>query len=139
MARFMAWHVKYFKAYPKERGRSDLIEEANEVSVGNALLVFLSFEKSDTSKPVEIVDRTSDEIIRICTNLGIGTIVLNPFAHLFGDLANAQDASRMLNDLYKKLKDRNFEVHKLAFGIFYEIELKAEGHKLSRISRIISS
>ncbi|MEM3638534.1 MAG: threonyl-tRNA synthetase editing domain-containing protein [Candidatus Micrarchaeaceae archaeon] len=138
-ARFMAWHVKYFRAYPKEKGRSDLIEEASELSVENALLVFISFEKSDTSNPVEIVDRTANELLKICATLGLRTIVLNPFAHLFGDLANTQDASKMLNSLYAKLKERNFEVYKLAFGIFYEIELKAEGHRLSRISRIISA
>ena len=67
--------------------------------------------------------------------IGVRSIVLNPFAHLFGELANPQDAMSMLTMLEKQLLDRNFSVQRLSFGIFYEIELKAKGHKLSRMSR----
>jgi threonyl-tRNA synthetase len=134
----MAWHVEYFRAKPTEAGRSTLIEEAKPLDCGEALLVFASFEKTDEAKEIDIVDKAVNEIQAIASQLGINTIILNPFAHLFADLAKPQAANEMLNKLYLRLSDRKFTVCKLAFGMFYEIELKAKGHKLARISRIIS-
>ncbi|MGC8710421.1 MAG: threonyl-tRNA synthetase editing domain-containing protein [Candidatus Micrarchaeia archaeon] len=134
----MAWHVEYFKAKPTESGRSTLVEDAKPIECGESLLVFASFEKSDESKETDIVDRAVNEIQSIASQLGINAIILNPFAHLFADLAKPQAANEMLNALYARLSDRKFSVCKLAFGMFYEIELKAKGHKLARISRIIS-
>ncbi len=136
--RFMAWHVEYFKAVPKDEGRSPLLEKGTALDVGESLLVFVSFEKGDMQKRVDIIDRAVAELSKITGQIGVTAIVLNPFAHLFGDLASPSDASVMLNDLYNKLRDRNFTVHKLAFGMFYEIELKAKGHKLARVSRSIT-
>lgn len=134
----MSWHVEYFKAVPAERGRSNIIEDAEPIECGEGLLIFISFEKGDVLKEVDIIDRSVNEIQSIASQLGVNTIILNPFAHLFADLAKPDDAVRMLGELYSRLKDRGFKVCRLSFGLFYEIELKAKGHKLSRISRIIS-
>jgi len=136
--RFLAWHVEYFKAVPSDTGRSSIVEDAKPISVGESLLVFASFEKGDEQKEVDIVDKAAIELQRIASQLGISSIVLNPFAHLFGELASPSEAVKMLDMLYTKLADRNFNVYKLAFGRFYEIELKAKGHKLARISRTIN-
>ncbi|EQD30253.1 threonyl-tRNA synthetase [mine drainage metagenome] len=136
--RFMAWHVDYFKAIPKDEGRSPLLEKGTPLDVGESLLVFTSFEKGDTANRVDIIDKAVIELSKITAQIKVSTIILNPFAHLFSDLAGPTDASAMLNDLYNKLKDRGYTVHKLAFGIFYEIELKAKGHKLARVSRTIT-
>ncbi|MFP3278608.1 MAG: threonyl-tRNA synthetase editing domain-containing protein [Candidatus Micrarchaeota archaeon] len=136
--RFMAWHVDYFKAFPTEHGRSSLVEEAKPVECGEALLLFISFEKGDVEKKVEIIDKAVNEIQTIASQLKVNTLILNPFAHLFADLAKPGDAVAMLNELSKRLEDRKFSVCRLSFGMFYEIELKAKGHRLARISRIIS-
>ena len=136
--RFMAWHVDYFKAVPKDEGRSPLLEKGSPLDVGESLLVFISFGKGDMAKRVDIIDRAVLELSSITAQIKVSTIVLNPFAHLFGELASPSDASMLLNDLYNKLKDRGYIVNKLAFGMFYEIELKAKGHKLARISRSIT-
>jgi len=53
----MAWHVGYFKAFPTEHGYSSLVEEVKPVECGEALLLFISFEKSDVEKRVEIIDK----------------------------------------------------------------------------------
>ena len=137
MARFMAWHVEYFRAEPKGSGRSSLIDEGRPVSSGESILVFISFEKKDAARKIDVVDSIVRELSTMSAAIGVRSIVLNPFAHLFGDLANPQDAMSMLTMLEKQLLDRNFSVQRLAFGIFYEIELKAKGHKLSRMSREI--
>jgi hypothetical protein len=134
----MCWHVDYFRARPSDSGRSAVVEEGRPLDVGEALLVFASFEKQDESDSARIVGKAAEEIAGIASQLKVRSIVLNPFAHLFGDLASPKAASGMLGELQAKLAAMGFEVNRLAFGIFYEIELKAKGHRLARISRIIS-
>ncbi len=136
--RFLAWHVDYVTAVPTEQGRSTLVEKAEPVHSENALFVFANFEKSDEPRQADIVDRAITEITSITAQLKVSNVVLNPFAHLFAEPASPQSAKEMLDMLQKGLIERNFNVKKLAFGMFYELELKAKGHKLSRIARSIN-
>ena len=133
----MCWHVDYVKAVPKDKGRSDLLESGVAVDAENAMLIFANFEKKDEQSKQDIIDSATFEIQKIAAQLGVSTIVLNPFAHLFTENASPQESMIMLSMLQKSLGDRNFNVKKLSFGVFYELELKAKGHKLSRISRSI--
>jgi threonyl-tRNA synthetase len=133
----MCWHVDYIKALPKDAGRSSIIEHGEPVEAGESLLVFANFEKKDEQTKQDTVDRASLEIQKIAAQLGAGTIVLNPFAHLFAENAAPQESMIMLTMLQKSLADHNFTVKKLSFGLFYELELKVKGHKLSRISRSV--
>ena len=133
----MAWHLDYLNAMPTEKGRSDVIAEPVEIRVKNSLLLFVGFEKDDSQNKVDIIDRAVGEIIKISGNMGVSTLVLNPFAHMFADLAPPAEANAMMMGLMQRLAERNFEVHLMSFGYFYEMELKAKGHKLARISREI--
>ncbi|MCL4404544.1 MAG: threonyl-tRNA synthetase editing domain-containing protein [Candidatus Marsarchaeota archaeon] len=135
--RFMCWHVEYVKAIPKEKGRSSVIESGEQVEAENALLIFANFEKKDEQSKNDVVSSATFEIQKIAAQLGVGTIVLNPFAHLFAENAAPQEATLMLSMLQKSLADHNFTVKKMSFGIFYELELKVKGHPLSRISRSV--
>ena len=131
----MAWHVDYFKASPTEKGRSKISEDAKPLETGEALLVFESFEKTDEQKP-DIVKNGAEAITEIAKSVGAKVIVINPFAHMFADLSNPEFAQKKTTELANELSSA-FSVEKLAFGWFYEIELKAKGHKLARQSRII--
>ena len=135
--RFMAWHLDYLNAIPTEKGRSDIIAEPADVRVKNSLLIFVSFEKSDSKNSVDIIDRAVSEIVKISGSLGVYTVVLNPFAHMFADLAPPTEANSLTEELKHRLAERNFEIYLMSFGYFYEMELKAKGHKLARISREI--
>ncbi len=135
--RFLAWHVDYVTAKPTEKGRSTLVEDANPVKAENALLVFANFEKSDETHQEEVIAKAADEIAAIAAQLKVTEVVLNPFAHLFAEPAQLDVARDMLDGLRDQLLKRDFTVMKLAFGMFYEIELRAKGHRLSRIARTV--
>lgn len=130
--------MDYVTAVPTEQGRSTLVEKAEPVHSENALLVFANFEKGDESHQADIVARAITEITSITAQLKVNNVVLNPFAHLFAEPSSPQSAKEMLDMLQKGLLERNFDVKKLAFGMFYELELKAKGHRLSRIARSIN-
>lgn len=115
-----------------------MVEEAKKVGAENALLVFANFERNDESHMTDVTDKAIAEIASIATQLKITAIVLNPFAHLFAEPSRPEVAKAMLDQLYTGLVKKNFEVQRLAFGMFYELELRAKGHRLSRIARSIS-
>lgn len=135
--RFLAWHVEHLRAVPTEQGRSKIIEDATTVDAENALLVFANFEKNDESRQSEIVARASSEITSTARNLKVESIVLNPFAHLFAEPSSPTSAILMLKMLEGALTANGFNVKRLAFGMFYELDIKAKGHRFSRIARRI--
>jgi len=84
--RFLAWHVDHFECRITERGRSPLVEEYDdpETVAEEALLVLVSVEKGDESAPDIVADKAVAEIAALAANLKVQTVVLHPFAHLFG-------------------------------------------------------
>ena len=136
--RFLAWHVDYVRAEPTERGRSTFVEEPRAVNARNALLVFASFEKTDEVRQRDIVSKAVDEIGSIAAQLKVTNVVLNPFAHLFAEPSTVEVAAEMLRQVHAGLADRGLDVQRLSFGVFYELELKAKGHRLSRIARTVN-
>lgn len=139
--RFLAWHVDYFKCRITERGRSPLVEEYDdpETVAENALLVLASVEKGDEAKPERVAGKAVAEIAAHAARLKVQTIVLHPFAHLFGQLSRPAAAVRVLQMVEEGLRARGLEVTRTPFGWFNTLEMRAKGHPLSRVARIVSA
>ena len=138
--RFLSFHVDYFRHKVTKKGRSKVIEEISEENkenkVENALVLFVSMEKSDEAK-TEILEKGINEIEKITKQLKVSTIVIVPFAHLFGQLSSLEYAFESFKKIESLLKLKDYSVLRLPFGWFNELEMKAKGHPLSRISRIV--
>ena len=138
--RFLSFHVDYFQYKVTKKGRSKVIEEITEnnreAQIKNALVLFITTEKRDEENP-EFLEKGIAEIEKITAQLKISNIVIVPFAHLFGQLSTLEFAFESFKRLESKLKLQNYSVLRLPFGWFNELEMKAKGHPLSRISRII--
>ncbi len=138
--RFLGWHVEYFKCTITEKGRSKVIEEYDNpvTEVTDALLILASSEKKDETNPELVAEKTVKEIENHLALLGVKKVVLHSFAHLFGELSSPETALNLLKKIEIKLKNKGFEVTRTPFGWFNSLEIKAKGHPLSRIARIIS-
>lgn len=138
--RMLLIHVDRFQSELTEKGRSHYVEEpeAPIVSVEEAIVVLTCVEKADESNPNIIVHRAADEIERIARQLKVPALVIHSFAHLFAELANARVAIEVLKDLAAELRRRGFSVQRTPFGWFNTLEMKAKGHPLSRIARIVT-
>ncbi|MFX1394630.1 MAG: threonyl-tRNA synthetase editing domain-containing protein [Promethearchaeota archaeon] len=138
--RFLSFHVDYFRYKVTEKGRSKVIEEIlernKENQVDSALVLFISMEKSDEAK-TEIIEKGIIEIEKITKQLKVSTIVIIPFAHLFGQLSSLEYAFESFKKIESLLKLKDYSILRLPFGWFNELEMKAKGHPLSRISRIV--
>jgi hypothetical protein len=139
--RFLAWHVDYFKCRITERGRSPLVEEYDdpETTAENALLVLASVEKGDEVAPQAVARRAAAEIAAHAASLKVQTIILHPFAHLFGRLSRPSVAVQVLQAIEVGLRARRLAVIRTPFGWFNTLDIRAKGHPLSRVARIISA
>ncbi len=134
--RFLAWHVDRFECRITERGRSPLVEEYDDPATvaEEALLVLASVEKKDESAPGRVADEAAAEIAAHAANLKVQTVVLHPFAHLFGQLSKPAVAVQVL-----KLVEEGLRVVRTPFGWFNTLDIQAKGHPLSRVARTISA
>jgi threonyl-tRNA synthetase len=138
--RFLAWHLDHFRCTITERGRSPLVEEYDEpdTTAENALLILVSVEKQDESAPEEIAERATEAIATHAANLKVQTIVLHPFAHLFGKLSRPAVAVEVLKAVEDGLRAQGLSVTRTPFGWFNTLDIQAKGHPLSRIARVIT-
>jgi len=138
--RFLSFHVDYLRYKVTKKGRSKVIEEItennSEAQIKNALVLFISSEKQDEENS-EILKKSIIEIEKITNQLKISNIVIVPFAHLFGKLSTLEFSFEFFKKIELELKMMDYSVLRLPFGWFNELEMKAKGHPLSRISRII--
>jgi len=116
--RFLAWHVDCFKCRITERGRLPLVEEYDDPQTvaENALLVLASVEKGDGVAPKIVAQRATAEIAAHAASLQVQTIVLHPFAHLFGKLSRPAIAVRVLQAIEEGLRARGLAVIRTPFG-----------------------
>jgi threonyl-tRNA synthetase len=139
LVRFLAWHLDSFTCRITERGRSPVVEPYDdpETHADDLLLILASVEKSDESDPKAVSERAAEEIASHAKNLKVQTVVLHPFAHLFGRLSKPALAVQVLKDVESRLLARDLRVTRTPFGWFNTLEVKAKGHPLSRIARTI--
>jgi len=138
--RFLSFHCDYFRFKATKRSRSkifeELTEENRENGFENVIALYISVEKRDEDS-TEFIPKAIKEIEKIATQLKVSNIIVLSFAHLFGELSNPEFGLKALKNLEKKLVENGFNVLRPPFGWFNELELKAKGHPLSRISRKI--
>ena len=141
--RILMLHVDRFISTVTEKGRSKVIEEikpdSKTTDVDEALLVLSSVEKTDESSHESVVKKAVSEISEHAGKLKVNRIILHPFAHLFADLSKPETALEILKLSEEGLIQRDFEVIRTPFGWFNSLELKAKGHPMSRVARVISS
>lgn len=139
--RFLALHVDYFNCKITERGRSPLVEEFTdpETTVENALVVLASVEKADEPSLGAVAEGAAEEIAKLADNVKAEAIVLHPFAHLFGELSSPKAAVQILRMVEERLRGKGLQVTRTPFGWFNTLEIKAKGHPLSRVARIITA
>jgi len=138
--RFLAWHVDYIKCRITERGRSPVAEEYDDPeTVAEEALLLVSVEKADEAAPEVVADRAVAEIAAHAANLRVQTLVLHPFAHLFGQLSRPATAVQVLRRMEEGLRGRGLAVKRTPFGWFNTLDIRAKGHPLSRVARIISA
>ncbi len=139
--RMLMLHIDLFRSVTTERSRSrlfeDLTPDLKATEVGESLLVLASVEKADEPNPENVSKEAVMEISRLARQLHVDIVVLHPFAHLFADLSKPEIAIRVLKLIQEGLIQKGFKALRTPFGWFNTLELRAKGHPLSRVARIV--
>lgn len=139
--RLLIWHVNSFSSTVTQKGRSPLVEAVppgeRTTAVGEALLVLASVERGDERAPELVAGGAASEIDALARQLKVGTVVLHSFAHLFAELAEPATAVQVLDLVRARLEQQGYAVRRTPFGWFNTLEIKAKGHPLSRVARIV--
>ncbi len=134
--RLLIWHVDGFKAEPSERGRSKIADkDPQPVSVTEGVVVFAAVEKGDEAQPDAVAKRAAQTIADVAMQLGVRTVVLHSFAHLFVELSTPATAQQVLTSTQTQLEAKGYNVGQTAFGWFNRLDMQAKGHPLSRVAR----
>ena len=135
----LIFHVDSFTCTITQKGRSPLVEtpSAPSAHVEQGLLVLASAEAGDESAPDRVRDGAVQEILKLAGQLKVHEVMLLPFAHLFAEPAEPALALSVIDGVAAQLRDRDLHVERPPFGWFHTWELKAKGHPLSRVARIV--
>lgn len=138
--RFLALHVDYFRSEITEKGRSPLVEPFDEraTEFRDGLVVLVSVEKGDETDVEGVAEKAAAELADLAGKVGAGRLVLHSFAHLFADLARPKDAVAVLQATEARVRERGLEVIRTPFGWFNTLDIRAKGHPLSRVARIVT-
>jgi Archaea-specific editing domain of threonyl-tRNA synthetase len=123
--------------------------------VNAAAQIFLSYAREDTQKVESLYQQLSDvgderapdlvarraslEIVKLATQLKVATIILHPFAHLFGELSAPEVAINVLSRTQQELINASLQTYRTPFGWFNTLQIDAKGHPLSRVARIVTA
>ena len=132
-------HCDYIKFKPLKKALKSVEplseKEKEEKKVEEALVVLTAVEKQDKDSK-KVVEELVKNVKDVAKQVNAEKIVLYPYAHLSGELAAPELATKILNETEKELK-KSFSVVKAPFGYYKEFELKVKGHPLSELSREI--
>jgi len=137
--RFLALHVDAFASRVTEPGRSPLVEPVDEAETqtGEALVVLASIEREDEKRVEAVVEAATAEVVALARKLGVSEIVIHPFAHLFAELGPPAVAVAVLDQVADGVRGHGLRVTRTPFGWFNTLEVRAKGHPLSRVARIV--
>jgi threonyl-tRNA synthetase len=137
--RFLAIHVDHFRSTITEKGRSKVREpyEDPTTEVSEALVLLTSVEKGDEADPEGVAEAAAEEVAQLAGNLKVRTVLVHSFAHLFGELSAPETGVQVMKELESRLRERGLEAVRTPFGWFNTLEMRAKGHPLSRVARVI--
>jgi len=139
--RFLLMHVNSFCCTITTRGRSTVYEAYDNpvTRVDEALVVLASVEKGDERAPELVARRAAAEITKLAAQLKVTTVVLHPFAHLFGELSAPEVAIDVLSRTHQELHNAGLVSHCTPFGWFNTLQIDAKGHPISRVARVVTA
>jgi threonyl-tRNA synthetase len=137
--RFLVMHVNSFCCTITTKGRSRVFEPYDDpvTRVDEALVVLASVERGDERAPGVVAERAAAEIRQLATQLKVSTVVLHPFAHLFGELSAPDVAIEVLQRTQQALLDAGLDSRRTPFGWFNTLQIDAKGHPISRVARVV--
>ena len=123
-----------FIEYEPVKKETNNAEDINEKStrVEDVLVLFTCVENGDSE---EIGKSAIDETKEFMKNLKIKKVLLYPYAHLSSDLANPDDALKIMRQMEDYAKSVDIDTLRAPFGWTKRFSISVKGHPLAEQSR----
>jgi threonyl-tRNA synthetase len=118
----------------------EVTEAEKRGSSGDALVCFLSIEKSDEGNAGKVVAEARGRILQQYRRVNADALWLYPYAHLSSDLASPREAKRILDRLAAAFAEGNGvrRLFRAPFGYYKAFEMRAKGHPLSELALTVT-
>jgi len=111
--------------------------EEKPTQIGESLLVWIHSEESDEDDRSGVLRKMVKNIRWLSKKIECETVVLHSFAHLDDSKADPAFADALIEEVASKLCEREFNVHIVPFGHFYEFNLHVKGPSLAKVFKKI--
>ncbi|MEW6456269.1 MAG: threonyl-tRNA synthetase editing domain-containing protein [Acidobacteriota bacterium] len=111
------------------------LADAKSGDISNAIIAFIHVEENDMDKD-EVIDKAVGNLRWLAKKNEIDKIVLHSFAHLSNSKSDPETANSIIQKIGEELK-KNFTVHIVPFGQFYEFSIHVLGPSLAKVFKDI--
>ena len=125
--RLLMLHVENFWYRPNESSSDDCTE------VGESLHVWIHSEEQDEENRPSVLRKMVKNIRWLAQKNECTAITLHSFAHLDNSKSDPAFANSLIEDVASRLRERDFDVHIVPFGAFYEFNLHVKGPSLAKV------
>ncbi|MBI4019930.1 MAG: threonine--tRNA ligase [Candidatus Aenigmarchaeota archaeon] len=133
-------HADFIEWKPEKQAiKSAEDAEKKPVRVEEALVAFTSVEKRDEASPDVIAKKGVKDILEVFSEVKARAIVVYPYAHLSSELAKPDTALKVLKEMEELLRKEKHPVYRAPFGWYKSFSIKAKGHPLSELSRVVTA
>ena len=120
-------HAKEFWYKPY----TDSTDATKSDNMTDAVIAFIHVEEKDMNGE-EVIDKAVGNLRWLAKKNETDKIVLHSFAHLSKSKSNPETANKIIQTISEKLK-KNFAVHIVPFGHFYEFSIHVLGPSLAKV------
>ncbi len=113
----------------------EIPESAHKGRMEEVLVIFITVEKEDEDRIVQIATEASADILDAMKQVGAERIMLYPYAHLSNSLGKPKASISILELIQQMITAKGAEVMRAPFGWYKSFDIKCKGHPLSELSR----
>lgn len=124
-------HVDSFWYRPDESDSEDRTE------VGESLHVWIHSEAEDEGNRTGIIRKMVKNVRWLAKKNECNVVTLHSFAHLDDSKSDPEFADSLIEEVAERLRERDYEVHIIPFGHFYEFNIHVKGPSLAKVFKRI--
>ena len=118
--------------------RQDESKSKDRIEIGESLHVWIHSEKEDEKNRAGVIRKMVKNIRWLAKKIDCNTVTLHSFAHLDDNKADSAFADSLIEEVASKLRDRDYDIHIVPFGQFYEFNLHVKGPSLAKVFKRIT-
>lgn len=112
-------------------------ETDERTEIGESLHVWIHSEGEDEDNRSGVIRKMVKNIRWLAKKIECNAVTLHSFAHLDDSKADPEFADSLIKEVADRLRERDYDVHIVPFGQFYEFNLHVKGPSLAKVFKRI--